>query len=295
MRHNHDHINDSGSQNIKIAFLLNFAFTILEIIGGIWTNSMAILSDALHDLGDSLSLGAAWYLEKKSTKNPDSKFTFGYARFSLLGAILNSLVLVGGSVVVLSRSIPRIFSPQHVRAEGMLAFAVLGIAVNLLAMLKVRKGSSINQKTVSWHLLEDVLGWAVVLVAGVILLFVDIPIIDPILSLGITIYVLINAVKNLRQIVDIFLERTPSQFSIEEIENEIKEKYDVLDAYHTHIWSLDGQKNLLSINVVVKDIKNNYDIIEIKRNIRDFLKTKNIIHSTIEIEFESEEAEHREF
>lgn len=295
MGHHHEHHQHSGDQNIKVAFLLNLAFTMIEIVGGIWTNSMAILSDALHDLGDSLSLGIAWYLEKQSTKKPDKEFTFGYARFSLLGAVINSLVLVGGSVLVLTRSIPRILSPEPVKAGGMLIFAVLGIAINLVAMLKVKKGSTLNQKIVSWHLLEDVLGWVVVLIASIVLMFVNLPIIDPILSVGITIYVLLNSIKNLRQIINIFLQGSPTQFSIDEIESDIKKECNVLNAYHTHIWSLDGEKNLLSIHIVVEDDKKSEDIIVAKNKIREILKTIGINHATIEIEYENEEVNLHEF
>ena len=292
--HDHNH-NASGEQNIKIAFFLNFVFTLLEIAGGIWTNSMAILSDALHDLGDSLSLGLAWYFEKKSAQKPDSRFSFGYARFSLLGAVINSIVLVGGSVLVLAKTIPRIFAPEQVRAEGMLVFAVFGIAVNAAAMLKVRKGQSYNQKVVSWHLLEDVLGWAVVLVAGIVLLFADIPIIDPLLSVGITFYVLFNAVKNLIEVVRIFLQGTPDECSIEEIEKDIKQKFDIIKIYHTHIWSLDGQKNLLTTHIVIADDTPPEKTAGIKKGIREYLITKEIIHATIEVEYESEKVDKHDF
>ena len=294
MSHNHSHSHHhhtQGEKNIKTAFFLNFIFTLLEVAGGIWTNSMAILSDALHDLGDSLSLGLAWYFEKKSAQKPDHKFSFGYARFSLLGAVINSLVLVGGSAVVLARSVPRIFAPEQVKAEGMLIFAVFGIAVNLAAMLKVSKGESYNQKTVSWHLLEDVLGWAVVLVVSIVLLFADIPIIDPLLSVGITLYVLFNAVKNLTEVVRIFLQGTPDECSIEEIETEVKQKFDIIKIYHTHIWSLDGQKNMLTTHIILGDNTPSKKITELKKDIKEYLITKGIIHATIEVEYESEKAD----
>ncbi len=293
--HHHHHDHSQGEQNIKTAFFINFIFTLLEVAGGIWTNSMAILSDALHDLGDSLSLGLAWYFEKKSSQKPDHRFSFGYARFSLLGAVINSLVLVGGSVVVMARSIPRIFNPEQVKAEGMLIFAVFGIIVNLAAMLKVSKGESYNQKTVSWHLLEDVLGWAVVLVVSIVLLFADIPVIDPLLSVGITFYVLFNAVKNLVQVVRIFLQGTPDECSIEEIETDVKQNFDIVKIYHTHVWSLDGQKNLLTTHIVLADDTPPEKTAQIKAGIREYLLAKEIIHATIEVEYESEKVDEHDF
>ncbi|MBU5455007.1 cation diffusion facilitator family transporter [Caproiciproducens sp. MSJ-32] len=296
--HNHSHSHIHGhhhhhgaSSNIKVAFLLNFSFAILEIVGGFWTNSMGILSDALHDLGDSLSLGVAWFLEKYSEKGPDGKFSFGYSRFSLLGALINSLILVVGSILILKEAIPRIINPEPVNAKGMLLFAILGIAINGAAVLRLRKGTSLNEKVVSWHLMEDVLGWVVILIASIILLFVDIPIIDPILSLLTTIYVLYNVVKNLKEILNVFLQGVPGNFSIAEIEEEIAESTGALSVHHTHIWSLEGEKNMLSTHIVVKDDTKFQEIAYIKDQTRELLRKKGIEHVTIEIDFESENCE----
>lgn len=290
MAHDHDQHNHNQSQNnIKIAFLLNLAFTILEIAGGLWTNSMAILSDALHDLGDSFALGLAWYLQKYSKKTSDQKFSYGYARFSLLGALMNSLLLVGGSVFILTQSVPRIFKPEEVNPGGMIIFAVLGIAVNGLAVVRLRKGTSFNERIVSWHLLEDVLGWAAIFVTGIVLLFIDIPVLDPILSVLITIYVLFNVVKSLKATLNIFLQGVPKDLSISEIEQEIVEKTGVNAAYHTHIWSLDGEKTLFSTHIIVRDEMDRKDIIMIKNEIRDLMRGKGIEHVTIEVDFKNEE------
>lgn len=290
MPHNHEHAHHhDANKNIRVAFILNLLFTLIEIVGGIWTNSMAILSDALHDLGDSLSLGIAWYLQKYSQKAPDQKFSFGYARFSLLSALINSLVLVGGSVLILTRTIPRIFDPQPVNAGGMIIFAIVGIIINGIAVLRLRNGTTLNEKVVTWHMLEDVLGWVVILMGSIVLMFLDIPIIDPILSVLITLYVLYHVVVNLKQILNIFLQGVPDKFSIADIEQEILDKTDATAAYHTHIWSLDGQRNLLSIHIVVRDDITRKDIIEIKQQIRTLIMQKDIEHVTIEVDFESED------
>ncbi|MGI6114344.1 MAG: cation diffusion facilitator family transporter [Mahellales bacterium] len=292
MAHNHSHAHDhnhGGQKNIKVAFFLNLAFTLLEIVGGFWTNSMAILSDALHDLGDSVSLGVAWYLEKYSQRGPDERFSFGYARFSLLGALINSFILVAGCVLILTKTIPRIISPESVKPEGMLIFAILGIAINGVAVLRLKKGTTLNEKVVSWHLMEDVLGWAVILVVSIILMFVDLPILDPILSVVITVYVLYNVVINLKDILNVFLQGVPKNFSINEIEREITEKTDVLSVHHTHIWSLEGQKNLLSTHIIVEDEIEPERITALKRDIRELMKKKGIDHVTIEFDFASED------
>jgi len=296
MAHDHDHSgHHHETGNIKVAFFLNLAFTIIEIIGGFWTNSMAILSDALHDLGDSLSLGVSWYLQNYSKKGPDYKFSFGYSRFSLLGALINSIVLLGGSVLILSRAIPRIFNPEPVNAKGMIAFAVLGIFINGAAVLRLRKGKSLNEKVVTWHLLEDVLGWVVVLIGSIILNFKDLPIIDPLLSMGITIYILYNVVKNLKKVMNVFLQGVPEDISIEEIEKLVEEKTEALSVHHTHIWTIEGERNMLSTHVKIPDSCNSQDIINLKKNIRKLLKEKNIEHVTIEMEYETEECEGKMF
>jgi len=285
--HHHDHHHD-GQENIKTAFLLNISFTLLEIIGGLWTNSMAILSDSLHDLGDSLSLGISWYLEKYSKKGPDTRFSFGYARFSLLGALINSIILIVGTALILAKSIPRILKPEAVNTNGMMILAILGIVMNGAAVLRLREGTTLNERVVLWHLMEDVLGWAVVLIVSLILMFIDIPIIDPILSVLITIYVLINVWKNLKEILYVLLQGVPKDLSIEEIEREIMEETGVIFVYHTHIWSLEGEKNLLSTHIIVKDDTKREEIIEIKQKIRELMLKKGIEHVTVEIEFESE-------
>ncbi|HET8753741.1 MAG TPA: cation diffusion facilitator family transporter, partial [Salinimicrobium sp.] len=209
----HDHNHASG-KNLKLAFFLNVGFTIFEIIGGFYINSVAIISDAVHDLGDSLSLGTAWYLQKKSNQGSNAKFSFGYKRFSLLGALINSLVLIAGSVYVITEAIGRLLEPEHSDAQGMIFFAIFGIAVNGFAAYKLSGGKTMNEKVVSWHLLEDVLGWVAVLIVGIVLSFKDIHYLDPALSLFITAYILWNVLKRLKETLFIFLQGVPEDINL---------------------------------------------------------------------------------
>lgn len=289
MSHNHDHNRTDSSKNISIAFFLNLFFTIAEIIGGLWTNSMAILSDALHDLGDSLSLGLAWFLENYAQKNPDKKFSFGYARFSLLGGLLNSLILVGGSVFILFEAVPRLLNPESIKPKGMLAFAVVGIIVNGLAAFKIKDGESLNEKVVSWHLLEDVLGWVAVFIVSIVLLFKELPILDPLLSVSITLYVLYNVLKNLKSVLNVFLQGVPKDISLAEIKEKIAEAKNVKSVHHTHIWSLEGETNLLTTHVIVEDNVNKDEIIAVKEDVKSLLDEENIGHVTVEIDYASED------
>lgn len=286
MEHHHNH---DKQKNIKVAFILNLTFTLIEIFGGLWTNSMAILSDAVHDLGDSIALGGSWYLERYADKKPDGQFSFGYARFSLLAALSNSLILIVGSVIILMRSIPRIIYPQEVHPEGMIVLAILGILINGVAVLKMKKGTSWNEKVVSWHLLEDVLGWVVILIGSIFLMFFDIPVIDPILSALITLYVLRNVMINLKEILHILLQGVPRNFSISEIENEMRIKTEALSVHHTHLWTLEGERMIASTHVVVPDDTEADAVIHIKNAIKAVLLDRGIEHTTVEIEYQREE------
>ena len=207
--HGHLHNHDHGTENIVTAFFLNLGFTVIELIGGLLTNSMAILSDAVHDLGDSVALGLAWYFQKFSHKKRDNTYTYGYKRFSLVGALINSVILITGSVLILTETFPRLIHPQQSDPKGMFILAVIGVAVNGAAMLRLRKGSSLNEKVVSLHMLEDVLGWLAILVGSVVMYFVNVPVLDPIMSLLISLYVLFNVFRNLRSIARIILQGTP--------------------------------------------------------------------------------------
>ena len=196
-------------KNILFAFILNLAFSIFEFFGGIFTNSVAILSDSIHDMGDAVSIGVSFFLEKKSKKKPDNNYTYGYIRYSVLGGLITTVILLVGSILVIYNAIGRIINPVEVNYKGMIIFAIIGVVMNFIATYLTREGDSINQKSVNLHMLEDVLGWVVVLIGAIIMNFTDIRIIDPIMSIGVALFILINTLKSLKQILDLFLEKTP--------------------------------------------------------------------------------------
>lgn len=285
MAHHHEH---DSNQNLKLAFFLNLGFTILEIVGGLWTNSVAILSDALHDFGDSLSLGISWYLNRKAGQAADKTYTFGYHRFSLLGALINSIVLIGGSTYIIYEAIGRILEPEHSNALGMIVFAVIGVVVNGYAAFRVSKGKTLNERVVSWHLLEDVLGWVAVLIVAVVLLFKDIHYLDPALSLVITLYVLWNVLKRLRETLHLFLQGVPPDVQIGKIEQEILSVDHVQSLHHTHIWSLEGEHHVFTTHVRLENIETFEQILRTKKAIKLVLKDYAFIHYTIETELDEE-------
>lgn len=291
MAHSHDHHHHTAGSNLKLAFFLNLTFTILEIFGGIWINSVAILSDAIHDLGDSISLGLAWYLDKKSKKVANEQFSFGYTRFSLLGALINAIILITGSFFVISEAIKRIINPEVSDAKGMIIFALIGVAVNGYAAWKVSSGATQNEKVVSWHLVEDVLGWVAVLIAGIILYFKNVPWLDPTLSLGISAFILWNVFKNLKETLYIFLQAVPHDLSLEEIKNKILEIPQVESIHHTHLWSLEGAHHVFTTHVKIKTVNRIEEVLEAKAAIKEVLKKYPFSHYTVEVEMQEESCE----
>ena len=291
MGHNHDHSHNHSEGNVKVAFFLNLSFTVIEVIGGLYTNSLAILSDALHDLGDSLSLGLSWYFQKLSKKGRTKKFSYGYKRFSLLGAIINSIVLVAGSIFILTKAIPELFNPGETNVQGMLYLAILGIVVNGAAVLKLRKGESLNEKVVSLHLLEDVLGWVAVLIGSIIMMYTDAPFIDPLLSVLISLFVLYNVYKNLRKSMLVILQGIPEEVSLEDIKEKLKDISEITDVHDNHVWSMDGEYNILTIHLQLdKDYKLSEQA-KLKEKVRTQLKDESINHITLEFEGQDENCE----
>lgn len=283
-QHSHEHSHSHAHGDIQVAFFLNLGFTIFEIIGGLLTNSVAILSDALHDFGDSISLGIAWLLDRYAEKGSDTRYSYGYRRFSLLGAFITSVVLVIGSLIIGYEAVKRLLDPELFNAPGMLLIAVIGVAVNGAAVLRLRGSRSMNARVVGWHLIEDVLGWIAVLVVGMISLFVELPILDPILSILIMLYVLAHAVSNLRETVGLFLQAVPRDVNIREIEDKLGGVRGVESLHHTHIWSLDGEHNILTTHLVVSPDTPAAELVRIKSDARSITKDLHLEHSTIEVE-----------
>ena len=272
-----------SEKNIFIAFILNLAFSVFEFIGGIFTSSVAIVSDAIHDFGDAAGIGISYFLEKKSKKQPDEKHTYGYARYSVIGSLITTFILLFGSVTVIYNAINRLINPSEINYNGMIIFAVVGVCVNFCAAYFTRDGDSLNQKAVNLHMLEDVLGWTVVLIGAIITRFTDWSFIDPVMSVGVSLFIFINAVRNLKEAIDLFLEKTPHGIDIKEIAEHISEIDGVIGVHHIHIWSMDGQSNYATMHVVT-----NSDSHKIKETIREELLEHGINHATLELETEDE-------
>ena len=284
MAHNHIHLHSEGAgKNILSAFFINLAFTIISLIGGWLTNSMAIISDSIHDLGCTVSIALAWVFERIAGHKPTPRFTFGYRRFTLLGAFVNAFILLSGSAVVLYESIGRMAHPEEVNAEGMLWFALLAILFKGLAVWRTWKGASVNQRMVSLHLLGDCLGWVAVLIASAVMLFVEIPLLDPILSVCISLYILYNVVHNLIVAFRIVLEGVPSNVDYKALKTAAAALPGIADIEALRVWSLDNEHH--AAEAVITTTLTTWDEVEaLKSSLRTLLSHHGIELSVIEVQ-----------
>ncbi|MBQ6103745.1 MAG: cation transporter [Kiritimatiellae bacterium] len=280
--HHHDHAHDRGkaAENISAAFFLNAFFVVVEAVGGWATNSVAILSDALHDFGDCLSLATAWFLARKAEKPRDARYSYGYRRFSLLGAVFLSGVLTVSSAFMVVEAVRRLLAPQPVAARGMLWIAVFGVVVNGAAALRAGRGASLNERAVFLHLMEDVLGWVAVLAAAGVMLVVDFPALDPILSLAIALWVLVNVARNLRSVFRVLLQAVPEGVDPEAVKTRLLALDGVESVHDLHLWSLDGESHVMTLHVVTRAS----DLQAVKRAVVEVVRRDGVGHVTIEFE-----------
>jgi cobalt-zinc-cadmium efflux system protein len=274
----------TSERNIRVAFFLNLLFTIAEFAGGVAFSSLAITADALHDLGDSFSLGLAWFFERLSGRRPTALFSYGYRRFSLLAAFLNGVILLAGGTFIIWSAVGRISSPVRPDAPGMLVFAVVGILVNGAAAIRLKRGQTLNEQTVAWHLVEDLLGWVAILFVSLALMVWDIPVLDPAASILITVIVLVNVIRNLRRTVIIFLQGVPPWLSLKGVEDSLLTLPGVTGVHDLHLWSLDGEHHILTVHVVIPEGSSGTEAMAIKCRVRDAVAALGIHHATIEIE-----------
>lgn len=273
-------------RNILVAFLLNLVFSVVEWIGGALTGSVAIMSDSVHDFGDALSIGVAYLLERKSHKHPDAKYTYGYTRYSVLGAAITALILLIGSGFVIVTSVVRLFEPTKIDYSGMIGLAIFGVIVNVVATYITSRGESLNQRSVNLHMLEDVLGWIAVLFGAILMKLTGWNWIDPVLSLGVAVFILVEVCKNLLSVLDLLLVRTPRGLDVAELKKKLEEIKGVKNVHHLHVWSLDGTSYYATLHAQASD--------KAKTAIREVLAEEKIKHVTIEMEKPGEKCQEEE-
>jgi cobalt-zinc-cadmium efflux system protein len=282
--------------NLGAAFGLNLLFACIELAGGIVTGSTAIIADAVHDFGDSLTLAMAWILQRFAGRGRSPTFTYGYARLSLLSSLLSGAVLLAGSILVLAKALPTLLAGGgQPHGWGMLGLAVLGVAVNGIAWMRLSKGLTRNEKMLSWHLVEDLLGWVAVLVGSIVILISGWGWVDPLLAVGIALFIGFNVFRNLRETVLLFLQRVPEGFDVEALSSEVACISGVHSVHDVHAWTLDGEKNIVSMHLRTKGSLPDYRLIqEIRHEVSHRLAEKGDFHLTIEFEPEDSHCHERE-
>ncbi|HEW5995530.1 TPA: cation diffusion facilitator family transporter [Streptococcus pneumoniae] len=266
---------------VWVAFFLNLTYAIVEFIAGGVFGSSAVLADSVHDLGDAIAIGISAFLETISNREEDNQYTLGYKRFSLLGALVTAVILVTGSVLVILENVTKILHPQPVNDEGILWLGIIAITINLLASLVVGKGKTKNESILSLHFLEDTLGWVAVILMAIVLRFTDWYILDPLLSLVISFFILTKATPRFWSALKIFLEAVPEGVEAGNLEKDLEALTNVKSVNQLSIWSMDGLENNAIIHICIKDWEK---IMETKEAVRQFLEERGVQNITIEVD-----------
>lgn len=298
MKEDHSQSNRSA---LSLAFWLNLLFSIVEVIGGILTNSTAIVADAIHDFMDAMAIGTAVWVEKISAKQRTHSFSYGYKRFSMLSALLMSVFLLFGAILMIYNAVLSFINPKEVHSIGMLWLAVLGIAVNGFAFLRIKGGGghhhahhhghghhhhqdhNHNTRAIMLHLLEDVLGWVAVLIGAVVIYFTNWYWIDGILAIAIALFIVYNATRNILSTMRVLLQSVPAHMDTEDLVRQISEVEGVKNVHDFHVWSLDGNYNVGSVHVVITHEKRGLEN-EILLAVLKVFENNQIHHPTVQIE-----------
>lgn len=277
----------TSETRILIAFLLNLFFTFVEIAGSILTGSVTILSDAIHDFGDCIALGMAWRMERLSKRPANERYQFGYRRFSVVAGLINNMILLMGGAILIVTSVQRFFDPRPIDGRGMLLFAVFGILINGIAMLLTSRGKSINEKTISMHMLEDVLTWVAVLAVGAVMFFYNFPVLDSVLSIGMTFVIFVGVLRNLKNIFGIITLRSPLEL------REYRQLRDILTELNAvgvvedlRVYSLDGEDICAEVCLVLYEELVTEDLIQLDMQTRRCCREFGIVNAVVQIRYE---------
>lgn len=270
-----------SDKHILIAFLANLVLAIVGVISGLFTGSFAIISNSLHSLGDGITVGISFFLERKSKNGPDKRHTFGYARYSLLGSLITNMFLLVGAATIIMESFHGLHEPEHIEIGGMMGLALLGAIANFIAAFVTRHGHTHNERAVSLHAVQDVLSWLAIIVGAIIMKYTGFMQIDAVLSICIAVYILYRVLRDFTRNLYVFLDNTPPEINYDKLEQEICAISGVSSIHHMHLWSLDGENNCATLHCV---LTSDADGEKIKKSIRKALKDYSIDHSTIELE-----------
>jgi cobalt-zinc-cadmium efflux system protein len=280
--HGHHHHHHGSIENIRLAFFLNFFFSLIELVGGLWVGSIAIVADAIHDFGDSISLGCAWFLEDVSNRSSDARFNFGYRRFSLLSALISGVVITGGAGIIIWEAVRRFSEARAPHSVPMMGLALVGLTVNGFAAFRLSRGKTQNEKILTWHLIEDVLGWTIVLVGAIVIWATGVTWLDPLMAIGLSLFVSVNVLRHLKDTIYLFLQGRPESFSEREFLEKAMTVVGVEKIDQLAVWSLDGEKSILSARLHLHSLRDPIQIETVKATIREFALQQGAIQTTLE-------------
>ena len=282
MRIDTHHHHKKAGENLAFVFFMNLAFNILVVVGGLATNSMAILADCIHDMSDTISIAFAWFLEHIAQRESTDKYSYGYQRFSILGAVIISVFVIIMAFIILSEAIPRLFAPESVDAGGMLLVAVVGIVFKSISVYRLHDGETFNERAILIHQLGDIFEWVAILILSLVLMFWDgAPYLDPFVSMGIALWLIFNLGRNLYKSIEVLLQKTPDNFDVDEFKSQILAIGGVKNIDDFHIWSLDGIDSVMTLKVNVDFAE---DVEKIKREIYTISNRYHVVDITIEFD-----------
>lgn len=277
----------SSEFRILLAFLLNLLFAFVEVWGSMLTGSVTIFSDAIHDFGDCVALGIAWRMEKLSGKAANARYTYGYRRFSVVAGLVNNLILLTGGILLIVTSVQRFFCPRTIDGSGMLLFAVFGIVLNGAAMLLTAKGKNINEKTISMHMLEDVLTWVAVLIVGGIMCFWELPVLDSLLSIAMTMVIFAGVAKNMRRIFGVLTMASPlSEEQYEQLTKRLNELVSYGSVAKLRLFSMDGEESRGEVEYVLREELSPEEFMLLYQRIKEQMEAFGVQQSTVQIQYE---------
>ncbi len=282
--HHHFHfdIDKDSTSRLTFVLLLNLGFAIFELGGALWTQSLSVFADAVHDFGDALALGFAIWMQYMALKKPDALFTYGYARRNVLSALALGSVLLISSAFVLKEALSRINDPAEPHGAGMLLLAILGFSVNAWAVLRMKDSRGVNQAMIRLHLIEDCLGWGAVLIGSLLIIAFKWYWVDPALAIIISLFILKNVYVTLQSSFDILLQRAPKGLTTSALTESLKDIPGLVEVHDLHLWTLDGEKHVVTLHAVHSVAAN--EQASLKEKIRERLGHLAPIHATIELE-----------
>ncbi len=287
MAHNHSFVIKSQKRLI-ITIFLNLIITAAEIVGGLFSGSLALLSDAFHNFTDASSIVISFIALKISQKDKTLKCTFGYKRAEILAALLNASLLVIISFFIVKESVSRLLEPEKIKTSIMISVAAIGLIGNILSvlLLKTFKGKSINIKSAYLHLMSDTLSSVAVIIGGIVIYFFNIYWLDPILSFLIVAYILKECYEILREVINILMQNVPNNIEILKVKDRLEKIKEVKDVHHIHIWLLNDREVHFEGHIKIdKDIKVSQTD-KIRAKVERILKRDfNISHITLQVEY----------